>query len=59
MTYRKVIIDTMRMKPKYEKRSGSDCRVSKHGFRASEKLMDRPLERDEDDISNENACMAH
>ncbi|WZZ24942.1 hypothetical protein YC2023_008343 [Brassica napus] len=46
VTYREVIRDTVRVRPKHGERSGGDCRVSKQDFRALEKLTNRPLERD-------------
>ena len=43
MTYREVIRDTVRVRPKHVKSSGGDCGVSKHDFRAMEKFTHRPL----------------
>ena len=40
--YREVVRDTVRVRPKNEKRSSGDCSVSKHDFRALEKLTHRP-----------------
>ena len=46
VTYRKVIRDTVRVRPKHGKMSCGDCRVNEQDFRALEKLTHRPLKRD-------------
>ena len=42
VTYREVIRDTVRVRPKHGERSCGDCRVSRQDSRALKKLMDRP-----------------
>ena len=59
VTYREVIRDSVRVRPKHGERSGGDCRVSKQWFRSSEKLTDRPLERDGAHGPRERTWVAH
>ena len=59
VTYREVILDIVRVRPKHGEKSYGDCKVSKQDFQAFEKNKAPSIRWDGAHGPREKTCVAH